>query len=297
MSRPLKKPRAVFPEEEYVSESDEEMEQDEMIGSKIDVDFEGFRAEDNDFHGIKQLIQMTFRGLDVDLSGIADTIISQNYVGSVIKQVSDEMDEDEEEEEEEAGEDELQQVFGVTTVINLTSRKDESCISGLRSALVEKSGSSGSDETNRLLRDILGNESKHVGLLLSERLVNLPPQFALPIFESLGDEVEEAKTKKMPYDFTYLLMICKLYKMEGKKKKKQKQPSINLVMWSNPEEEIFAEECLASFEYEVKGDTGLGGDWEEDDAEYTPYRRVLLLKADKVPSIIHKVKQNLVSCS
>lgn len=38
MSGPLKKPRAVFPLEEYVEEEeDEEMEQDEMIGQSVRI--------------------------------------------------------------------------------------------------------------------------------------------------------------------------------------------------------------------------------------------------------------------
>lgn len=52
---------------------------------QVNVEFEGFQASDGDFHGIKRLLQQNFRGLEVDLSGITDIIISQNYVGSVIK--------------------------------------------------------------------------------------------------------------------------------------------------------------------------------------------------------------------
>lgn len=38
MSGPLKKPRAVFPLEEYVEEEEEEeMEQDEMIGQSVSL--------------------------------------------------------------------------------------------------------------------------------------------------------------------------------------------------------------------------------------------------------------------
>merc|ERR1739838_656407 len=292
MSHPLKKPRAVFPEEKYdPQESDDEMEQDEMIGQTINVEFMGYPAEDSDFHGIKRMIQQTFRGLEVDTSGLADTIISQNYVGSVIKQVMDDDDDEEESEMQPAadGESDAQQVFGVATVLNLTSRKDEAPIAGLRSALVEKCGANGTDSTNQLLRDILGNESKHIGLMISERLVNLPPQFALPVFESMLKEVEKAKAKKMPYDFAYVVMICKVYK---EKKKKQ---NASEELFANPEEEIFWEESVVNFEYNVQGsgDTGFGGSWEEDDAQYIPYRRVLLLKTADIPKIIDKVNQSL----
>lgn len=285
MPGPFKKPRAVFPLEEQAPEDSDEEMQDEMIGQSVNVDFEGFPANDADFHGIKRLLQQCFRGLEVDTSGLTDTIISQNYVGSVIKQVDAEEDDDDEEEEEEMGDDE-QQVFGVTTVINLTARKDEECVAGLRTALVERCSSSGPDSTTALLRDILGNESKHVGLLLSERLVNLPPQFAIPVFDCLRKEINEAKKKKMPYDFAYLLLISKVYKLEKKKKK-----GAETELWGNPEEEVIAEESTASFEYNVKGDSTMSGEWDEDDPQYTPFRRVLVLEAARLPEIIAKVKQ------
>merc|ERR1712180_558116 len=121
MSHPLKKPRAVFPEEKYVPEDDDEdMEQDEMIGQTLNVEFMGYPAEDSDFHGIKRMLQQTLRGLEVDVSGLSDIIISQNYVGSVIKQVMDD-DDDEEEEMQPSNdtENDANQVFGLSTVLNL----------------------------------------------------------------------------------------------------------------------------------------------------------------------------------
>lgn len=52
-------------------------------------------------------------------------------------------------------------------------------------------------------------------------------------------ELTEAKKKDMPYDFAYLLMICKVYKLEKEKKKKKK--NVETELWGNPEEEVFAE--------------------------------------------------------
>ncbi|CAL4079118.1 unnamed protein product, partial [Meganyctiphanes norvegica] len=225
----------------------------------------------------------------------------QNYVGSVIKQVMDDDDDDDEDEDDEKDaesrmqqaidtEDDAHQVFGVSTILNLTSRKDEAPIAGLRSALVEKCGTNATDSTNHLIRDILGNESKHIGLLISERLVNLPPQFALPVFESMLKEVEKAKSKNMPYDFAYVVMICKVYK--EKIKKNQKDPED---LFANPEEEIFMEESVVNFEYNVQGmgAPAFGGSWDEDDAQYIPYRRVLLLKTADIPNILNKIIQSL----
>jgi hypothetical protein len=59
-------------------------------------------------------------------------------------------------------------------------------------------------------------------------------------------EIARACEKKMPYNFTYFIIICKLYKSkkaQTKKKKKKKQQSSGgrdepEILWSNPEEEL-----------------------------------------------------------
>lgn len=45
----------------------------------------------------------------------------------------------------------------------------------------------------------------------------------------------------MAYDFSYIILICKLYKMEVNEKnksKKSKKSDNSEIIWSNPEEEI-----------------------------------------------------------
>jgi hypothetical protein len=56
-----------------------------LLFQKIQVDFEGRNPTDADFHGIKQLLQQLFLKAHVNLSELADVIIGQNYVGSVVK--------------------------------------------------------------------------------------------------------------------------------------------------------------------------------------------------------------------
>ncbi|PNF16571.1 hypothetical protein B7P43_G07211 [Cryptotermes secundus] len=107
----------------------------------------------------------------------------------------------------------------------------------------------------------------------------------------------------MPYDFTYFILICKLYRSEKpqtKKKKKKKQQQSGggdepEVVWSNLEEEIINQEADCQFEFCVKGDSdsGLVGHWMEDDVEMSPYRRVLLLKANKLDPLIERIKTSL----
>lgn len=84
---------------------------------EIQADFEGRNPEGQDFHGIKQLLQQLFLKAHIDLSQMSDMIIAQNGVGSVLKQsYNDEEDEDDDMND-------AQDVFGITTVVNIAAHK------------------------------------------------------------------------------------------------------------------------------------------------------------------------------
>lgn len=148
-----------------------------------------------------------------------------------------------------------------------------------------------------LIRSLLSDDSQSIGLLINERIINIPAQISVPLLESLSKEIKKACQKKMPYDFTYFILICKLYK-SGKphRQKKKRQQSGGggepEILWSNPEEELINQEADCQFEFCVKGDadSGLSGQWMEDDVEMSPYRRVLLLQADKLDPLIERIK-------
>ncbi|XP_046383878.1 protein BCCIP homolog [Ischnura elegans] len=282
--------------------SDSSIEEDDFGAGEqeeIQVDFEGRNPIDSDFHGIKQLLQQLFLKAHVNLSELTELIISQNYVGSVVKQ--SEVDEDSDCEDEDM---DSNDVFGITSVINLTDKKDLECVRQLRSLLLELCEEHGSNETKELVRSLVqaSGQQHHVGLLVTERFINIPVQIAVPLLESLSKEIKRAQEKGMPFEFAYFILICKLYKMDMKASKKgrkmkggkgKKETTEDLsVIWSNPEEEVIDEEADYRFEFCVKDEagSGLGGKWGEGDAEMIPYRRVLILRADRFEHAIAKVK-------
>lgn len=163
------------------------------------------------------------------------------------------------------------------------------CIQQLRSLLVELAEKHGTDHVTNTIRNILGNDAKHVGLLINERFINIPAKIADPLFESLISEINKANSKNLKFNFGYYILICKLYKQDGKKCTKTKPAE---VYFSNPEEELFDEETDIKFEFSVKNesDSGVAGHWLEEDETMTPYRRVLLFPAEKLSSILQKVK-------
>ncbi|KAK2579280.1 hypothetical protein KPH14_008239 [Odynerus spinipes] len=283
-------------DEEQESSGSEDEEQEKMAdaGMEIQVDFEGRNPQDPDFHGIKTLLQQLFLKAHIDLGALTDLIVSQNYVGSVVKQ-----SEDLEESDEEDSEDTFD-VFGITTVINISDRQNLPCIQQLRDLLKELSSEHATDAAYTMIKNVLENDSQPIGLLINERFINIPAQISVPLFENLIAEMKRASNRKMPFNFSYYILICKLYKMEDKKVGKTKNKKRNnadtpTVMWSNPEEEIFAEEATVSFEFTVENesDSGLSGAWTETDDEMKPYRRVLLFEASKFQSIINKIKSQL----
>jgi protein BCP1 len=204
-------------------------------------------------------------------------IIGQNYIGSVLKQCwDDEMSEDED--------DDVNVVFGVSTCINLTSRKESECVKQIKSIILEKAEKLATDSTLKMLRDIFTNDSRSTGFIINERFINIPTQICVPLLEGLCKEMKRASEKKMPYNFDYIVMIVKIQRSED-----QGKPVENF--YSNAEEEYFVENSLASFEYCVKSeiDTGLMGKWREKDQETTPYRKVIVIDGKKLPTIVEGV--------
>ncbi|KAK6622251.1 hypothetical protein RUM44_002058 [Polyplax serrata] len=276
--------------------SNDEKNYESFRNEVIQVDFEGRNPIDSDFHGIKQLLSQLFLKAHLNLSELTNIIINQNYVGSVIKQSErDDGNESDDEEDYDAN-----QVFGITTVINLTDKQKLECVQQLRTLLLELCIEHGSDEVVGFVRSLLSNDNKPLGLLLNERFVNIPAQIAVPMLKSLGTEIRRATEKKMAFDFSYFVLICKLYKTDLKSKKKNtkknKKPTEEIV-WSNPEEEIIDQEAEVSFEFSVEkeSDSGLSGLWKESDDELTPLRRVLIIPASKFDEIVHKIEQEVTA--
>ncbi|KAG5310492.1 BCCIP protein, partial [Acromyrmex insinuator] len=281
-------------DENHISSSseDEEYEIANKQGIEFQVDFEGRNPQDPDYHGIKTLLQQLFLKAHIDLGGLTDLIISQNYVGSVVKQ-SEEIDESDDDEDS----NDINDVFGITTVINVSDKQNILCIQQLRNLLKQLADEHATDAVNTMIKNVLENDAAQLGLLINERFVNIPAKISVPLLENLISELKRANNRNMPFNFSYYILICKLYKSEDKRagkkaKSKNRNGTEPSILWSNPEEEIFAEEAIVSFEFSVEeeADSGLSGTWTETDDEMIPYRRVLLFEASKLQSIFDKIQ-------
>ncbi|XP_073817251.1 protein BCCIP homolog [Musca autumnalis] len=248
---------------------------------EVQIDFEGRAPIDPDCHGISQLLQRVFLKAHVNTMQMADMIIAQNFVGSVICQCDDGMESDADDMCEDGT------IFGITTVLNITAKKDSPCIEQFRSFVVQKAEKHAPDSVLKHFRDVLGNEARPIGYLINERFINIPAQISVPLLESLYKEINAAKQKGMPFNFVYFLMIIKFYRKEAKKGKPKEDT------YTNAEEELIATNAVNSFEYSVADecDMGMSGDWLEGDASLTPYRKVVLFDAKTLPALILDIQK------
>lgn len=204
----------------------------------VNVDFEWFNFTEIDFHGTKSLLRQL---LDVDsqlfdVSGLADIILAQSTIGSTVKVDGKETD-----------------PYAMLTALNLHELREKKPVADLIQYLGDKAKGI---EALSPLPELLGS-GKHVGLVLSERLINMPSEISPPMYNLLIDEIEAAVEDKEPYEFSHYLVLSKVYHevestldvLDERKKKKGKvaEPA---VFYFHPEDEVLAKHAVASGSYE-----------------------------------------------
>ncbi|XP_061665624.1 protein BCCIP homolog isoform X2 [Syngnathoides biaculeatus] len=261
---------------------------EEEINEEVTVDFEAHAVSHNDFNGIKKLLQQLFLKAHVNTSEMADLIIQQSHLGSVIKQAEVPEDSDDDDDPDE--------VFGFITVLNLTERKGVQCVEQLKELILDRCEKSSGRAAAEQLERTLGDAADPVGLLLSERFVNVPPQIALPLHKQLQEEIGEAeRTDKPSGKCRYFLMISKTCKEAGKSVPARGSAPKDQYVFINAEEEFFYEHAVSKFHFSVQedADSCLSGRWSFEDVPMKPFRTVMLIPADRMPAIMDKLKEYL----
>ncbi|KAF5450370.1 hypothetical protein F2P56_030728 [Juglans regia] len=208
---------------------------DEEFEGVVQADFAFFDPKANDFHGVKTLLQTYLDDKQWDLSGFVDLILGQTTVGTVVK-IEDDEDEG---------------VFSLVTALNMQRYKDHKCIMELKEFLLKACQEK--DVQDNLI-SLLGEQAKYVGLMVSQRVVNLPPQLLPPLYDALFDEVswatedEPTKELKNSFSFKFYILVSKIYKNKNaNKKKKLSSDSDEAIIYTKPEDEIFHRLSLWSF--------------------------------------------------
>ncbi|XP_004617857.2 BRCA2 and CDKN1A-interacting protein [Sorex araneus] len=279
--------------EDDSGEEDDSDEDDEAVGEEVNVEFEAYAISDVDYDGIKKLLQQLFLKAPVNTAQLTELLVQQSHVGSVIKQteVSDDSD----------GEGDEEEIFGFISLFNLTERKDTQCAEQIKELLLGACRQHGEEGTARQLERLLRDTARPVGLLLSERFLNVPPQVALPMHQQLQKELAEAqRTNKPCGKCHFYLLISKTFVGAGKdgagKDGAGQRPGgpDKELRFANAEEEFFYEKALLKFSFPVQdGDTCLGGRWAFGDAPLKPLRTVMVVPGDSMGEIMGALQEHL----
>ncbi|KAJ8760641.1 hypothetical protein K2173_015308 [Erythroxylum novogranatense] len=247
-------------------------EENEFVGV-VQADFAFFDPKPEDFHGVRILLRTYLDNKKWDLSGFVDLILEQTTVGTVVK-IED---------------DEDGAPFSIITALNLGRYKEHKCIMELREFLLkvclEKSVK---DDLMLFLRD----EAQNVGLLVSQRVVNLPLQLLPPLYDALFDEVswatEDEPTEELrkSFRFKHYLLISKVYKQKiSDGKKRQSLHADKEIIFVKPDDEVFYKLCLWSFSFPLHSEQVTSHELKD----YRPMGLVMAVEAEKVPIFREKL--------
>lgn len=259
----------------------------------LNVDFEWFDPASIDFHGLKLLLrQLLDADSDLfDLSALADLIISQPTLGSTVK-VSDDASADTKDTDP----------YAFLSILNLHAHKEKEVIQQLTRYLVQKCAKIGSLAT---LPALLQSDAQ-VGLVLTERLINMPTEIVPPMYAMLLEEIEWAVKDNEPYNFTHYLIISKVYTeiasrldveteepAQKKSKKSKAGASSAETFFFHPEDEVLQEHALGFGHYEYVKPWAEGASDAKrafQEAGIRPLGSMVLIEAAKFQKAVDAVK-------
>jgi len=100
--------------------------------------------------------------------------------------------------------------YAFLSVLNLNAHTDHPSIKSLTEYFLSKTNPD--TAFHSVLQDALTPSSNnHVGLVLSERLVNMPVQIVPPMYRMLADEIKWGVEENEPFNFEYYLIVTRTY--------------------------------------------------------------------------------------
>jgi protein BCP1 len=253
----------------------------------VNVEFEWFDpSPETDFHGLKTLLRQL---LDIDnqlfdLSALSDLILSQPLLGSTVKVDGKDTD-----------------PYAFLTVLNLSTHKDKPVIKQLTQYFARQASKRGGELAEQLPKLLSEGSDAQVGLILTERFINMPHEVIPPMYTMLQEEIQWALEEKEPYNFTHYLVISKTYSEiesalptdeQPRSKKMRGGPAEPEIFYFHPEDEVLHKHALgwSSFDYETPRDEGASDSKRVfQEMGVKPMGHMILLEAGKFASAVEAV--------
>ena len=278
-SKNKKRPR----EDDDMDIEDEEdvFDLENKIDDEIEnVEFNFSNILESDYHSLKSLIQPNFQFENINVGDLSDFLISQHEdVGTTIR----------------AGD----MVFGVFSYVPLSQQIQKKQHSSFFDEFFNflKLKVNKADEKNKVkIMEIL-QKNYNLGLIISERVVNLPEETVPPALGLATKEINECreveeKDYDKRFDFDYLILISKFVKIteekrkDNKKMKKDENIKENNEAYYKFEMPLLLGNAEASIEYKIP--------YKEknmdvlENSKQPQYVKIIFIKANDYYDIIQK---------
>ena len=164
------------------------------------------------------------------------------------------------------------------------------------------------DSNLSALGDLLGpGKDARIGLILTDRLINIPPQVVPPMYRMLLEEISWAVEEQEPYEFSHYLIFSKTYTEVSssldletdkprKKKKKQKvaprPDGDSSIFYFHAEDEVLQQHASISggFNYTGEGDGQSDSKRAFQDLGVKPRGHLMLIEARRFEAAVKAVE-------
>ncbi|EMR11176.1 hypothetical protein PNEG_00770 [Pneumocystis murina B123] len=249
--------------------------------SVLDVDFEFFNPRLSDVYTLRNLLRQLI-GPDSDCLNIfelSELVASQTLVGSTVKMDGIEGD-----------------PLAFLSVVNLNHYYEKDCIKKMRLYIMSKIS------LNKEFYDFFcvsfEELGTNMGLILSERLINMPTQIVPPMYEMLFEEIEWALEDKEPYDFSYYIILSRSYQrmvdQDDLKKRQTRDQKKGKMFYFHQEDELFKEKSLYSVRYKYSQCRNSDIVSHNRDIDIQHYGEIMMISRDKLKEAINELKSIII---
>ncbi|KAK0722094.1 p21-C-terminal region-binding protein-domain-containing protein [Lasiosphaeria miniovina] len=258
----------------------------------VNVDFELFNYDSQiDFHGVKTLLRQLFDADAqlLDLSGLSDLIVEQNTIGSTCKV-----------------DDKANDAYAFLTVLNLTEHRAKKPVAQLidylsgkarvASAVDGSSSSLAATVPELLAAASSGSKQVQVGLVLAERLLNMPAEVIPPMWGMLVDEIEAAVEDKEPYEFTHYVVVSRAYRevassLDQSERKQKKAREESKMLYFHPEDDEMRKHAAAAGAYAFTSEESVADSKRAfQDMGVQPQGFMMLIEASKFEGAVKAIR-------
>ena len=238
------------------------------------VEFEAFPPADEDWSGVRALLDSLFQGISLDVGYFSQTLIDNYKVGTVIKGADIEEGEDD-------------PVFAVASLLPISLFKDKLKFEQLSSSLLAKCDPDEIVSVEKVLK------AKDSAFLINAKFSNLPLQITAQLYKAVKMELITERKENPEYNVKNLIIFGKSYVEPEVRQSKKTKLTVPSVKFQNSDLDSLSAVATNSVSWKIKDETLAPVTNLTCDDVWQGYRSILIVPIDKFLKSVDKIVENL----